>query len=375
MSALASPASSISDFSVISHPHSPYDAAVLVEPGSDDDEIVFSPRSPGNQGLVPSGSGFDSDDDFILIASPRAAASTALTGLALTVVPAPSRIPNDEQLATPTQANNKAPVSAPSLPTPPSSGPPPNRLETSVACKVTDQQKPSPTASHSSSVSSGAATRRRARQRKAAKLRKAGASTSAASYPSPAPSPTRATGAKKPVAKATKVDQRGSAAKASIAADANLKSHKTQPFLARVARLEQLAADCEGIGARGVVVEDDDETTLYQAAVNYISSFLANPDEAGTPRLPLLQALIVELGLCNPTSPLPASVRAAKALLRADAHINVRDYIAARGKGVEALQQVMFQSRKELLKDLRKRRVPIKWIKDHGLSMFLIHFF
>lgn len=359
---LASPASSISSFSMIDHPHASWDSAVLVESGSDDDndEIVFYPRNAtvGNQGLVRAAS-FDSDDDYILIASPRTSATPALTGLAF--VPAPSRT-LDEQLVTPTRADSNAPLPASGLPTPSSSGTS-NRSQTSVARKVDDNGKSSPTPSQASSSS-----KRRNRRRKAAKPTACArtVNSSAASYPSPLPSPIRATGSKSTITTISR-------AKDIRNATAPVSATRAQTPKGSLSRLDKLAADCEGIGARGVVVEDDDETTLYQAAVNYISSFLANPDDNNS-RLPLLQALIIELGVCSPTSPLPASMRAAKALLNAKAHINVRDYIGARGKGLAALQEVMHPTKSLLMKDLRKRRVPIKWVKEHGLSMLLVHF-
>lgn len=379
----ASPASSLSEFSVISHPLSPSNSAILVEPGSDDDEIVFSPRAPAHaeSGRRPSqASGVDSDDDFILIASPRAQRAPSLqasiAGLALSLHPAPSHPqPTDEPPVTPTQANSTPPAAAPGLPTPSSS-------DASNRSVARAQQPSSPT---QPGAAAKPAQRRKHKAKRPALAPAAAVTGSAASYPSPSPSPVQVA---TPTVASTIInapcirDQRRSAASGAIhdneqhtSARPASRSQRKPPHFEHAAKLQVLAESCEGIGSRGVVVEDDDEMTLYQAAVNYISSFLAHPEEASGLRLPLLQALVVELGICNPASQLPASVRAAKTLLRAHAHINVRDYIAARGKGVEALQKVMFANRSQLLKDLRKRRVPLKWIKDHGLSMFLVSLF
>lgn len=343
-----SPASSLSEFSLISHPRSPYNAAVLVEHGdgsdSDNERIIFSPRP----------SGYDSDDDFILIGSPRTAAPKHGLGLALDVDPAPSRIPNDEQLVTPTRPTvTVAPANGPSLPTPASSGPS-NRSQSDVARGI-DVREPSP-APTASSGTSRSARRRRARQAEKSKM-------SAASYPSPSPSPSHTSKA------VSTVSKNGAAAKGTRNASV------TQRLFEPTTGLDKLTAGREGFGSRGVIIEDDDDdASLYQVAANFVSSYLANGSQSGSPRLPLLQALIIELGICSPTSPLPASVKAAKALLRAHAHINVRDYIAERGNGVDALRKVMFPSRSTLIKDLRKRRVPIQWIKEHGMSMFLVSF-
>ncbi|EJD53044.1 hypothetical protein AURDEDRAFT_133876 [Auricularia subglabra TFB-10046 SS5] len=377
-----SPASSLSEFSVISHPLSPSNSAILVEPGSDDDEIVFSPRALAHaeSGRRPSqASGIDSDDDFILIASPRAQRAPSLqasmAGLALSLHPAPSRNqPTDEPPVTPTQATSAPLAAAPGLPTPSSSDA--SHRSVARASQPSSPTQPAP-----------AAKPVQRRKHKAKRPVIAPATTgSAASYPSPSPSPVQVA---TPTVPSTIIsapcirDQRRSAASGAMhdneqqqpSARPASRSQRKQPKFEQTAKLQVLAESCEGIGSRGVVVEDDDEMTLYQAAVNYISSFLAHPEEGSGLRLPLLQALVVELGICKPSSQLPASVRAAKALLKAHAHINVRDYIASRGKGVEALQKVMFANRTQLLKDLRKRRVPLKWIKDHGLSMFLVSLF
>jgi len=83
--------------------------------------------------------------------------------------------------------------------------------------------------------------------------------------------------------------------------------------------------------------------------------------------------MLIELGICLAAGPLPQSARSARAMLKSKALINVRDYIAERGHGVDALRKVMFPTKKKFIKDLRTRRVPLPWIKERGLTMFLSH--
>jgi len=130
------------------------------------------------------------------------------------------------------------------------------------------------------------------------------------------------------------------------------------------------------------------DALIYQDAVAYISSFLSNPTtKSGASNLKLLQALIIELGLCPsallpcptnsvpfPSLPsLPHSLRAAKALLKSQVFLNVRDYLAVRGQGVEALRRAMHPNRVSLLREVRSGKgLPLKTIKDAGLNVLLI---
>ena len=105
----------------------------------------------------------------------------------------------------------------------------------------------------------------------------------------------------------------------------------------------------------------------------------------------LLQALIVELGLCSTTAAepssgseqsfyhlpsLPRTIRAAKALLKSSVFLNVRDYLEQRNKGLDALRSVMHPSRKALVKDLGRgkgrRKVPRDVVKNTGLGVLLV---
>jgi hypothetical protein len=88
--------------------------------------------------------------------------------------------------------------------------------------------------------------------------------------------------------------------------------------------------------------------------------------------LALLQSLIIELGLATPS--LPDSLTAAKAFLKSRAFLNIREYIAVRGQGPEAVQRAMYPSKSALIKDIKKKRNPasLKWVKQHGLQVLLV---
>ena len=118
---------------------------------------------------------------------------------------------------------------------------------------------------------------------------------------------------------------------------------------------------------------------------------LADPSPKTNSNLTYLQALIVELGLCpnaafsvvgNVADNLPRSLTAAKAFLKKHAFVNVRDYLAVRHQGLDALKSVMHPNRKALQKDIRgrgnrtksvnERKVPVKFVKESGLGVFLV---
>jgi hypothetical protein len=94
--------------------------------------------------------------------------------------------------------------------------------------------------------------------------------------------------------------------------------------------------------------------------------------------LRLLQALIIELGLCPPSATgttLPRSLKAAKAILKSHAFVNIREYLATRDQGLAALQRIMHPSRGSLIRDIRtkKNSVSLGWVKQHGLQVLLVH--
>ena len=123
--------------------------------------------------------------------------------------------------------------------------------------------------------------------------------------------------------------------------------------------------------------------------------FLSTPPQKQKAKsdLTLLQALIIELGVCSadaeapPVSDgsaksfahltgLPRSLRAAKALLKSRVFVNVRDYLDVRHKGFDALQGIMHPNRTALVKDLRRgkgaRKVPRGFVKESGLGVLLV---
>nr|GAT43957.1 predicted protein [Mycena chlorophos] len=111
----------------------------------------------------------------------------------------------------------------------------------------------------------------------------------------------------------------------------------------------------------------------YDAAASYISAFL----EHNTPlfdRLTFLQCLLVELGLASST--LPASLRAAKAIIKSNVFLNIGEYLEARQEGPAAIQSILHPSRSSLIRDLRARKrdamVPRHVVKDSGLQVLLV---
>ena len=112
--------------------------------------------------------------------------------------------------------------------------------------------------------------------------------------------------------------------------------------------------------------------------VSGLDRFLSNPEsKSSVCNLTLLHSLIIELGLLAAPCPLPGSLTAAKALIKANAHINIKEYIAVRGQGQAALRNVMHPSRTALVKDIRKsgNRASLKWVKSRGLQVLLVNCF
>ncbi|KAJ6513855.1 hypothetical protein C8R47DRAFT_1173249 [Mycena vitilis] len=118
---------------------------------------------------------------------------------------------------------------------------------------------------------------------------------------------------------------------------------------------------------------DDDELavqSMYDAAASYINSCLADPSSIC--RLTLLQSLIIELGLAS--SSLPASLTAAKNMIKSRVFLNVGEYLDARQQGPEAVQGIMHKSKSSLIRDLKKNRnhVSLRWVKETGLQVLLV---
>jgi hypothetical protein len=123
------------------------------------------------------------------------------------------------------------------------------------------------------------------------------------------------------------------------------------------------------------VVSDDKTPTVYEEASTFISMFLSDPHAKTDKicRLTLLQSLIIELGL-GTSSALPATLSAAKTFLKARAFLNIREYMAVRGQGSEAVQSVMYPSKSALIKSIKKKRnaTSVKRVKELGLQVLLV---
>jgi len=60
-------------------------------------------------------------------------------------------------------------------------------------------------------------------------------------------------------------------------------------------------------------------------------------------------------------------------MLKAEAHINIKEYVATRHKGQSALREILKPSRNALRKDIRKgNKASLKWVKQHGLQVLLV---
>jgi hypothetical protein len=109
--------------------------------------------------------------------------------------------------------------------------------------------------------------------------------------------------------------------------------------------------------------------------IHVLIRFLSNPDAQADDvcRLTLLQSLIIELGLAT-SSALPPTLRAAKAFLKSHAFLNIREYVAVREQGPEAVQSVMYPTRSALIKSIKKKKnaTSIKWVKELGLQVLLV---
>ncbi|KAG0705038.1 hypothetical protein DFH29DRAFT_314009 [Suillus ampliporus] len=114
-------------------------------------------------------------------------------------------------------------------------------------------------------------------------------------------------------------------------------------------------------------------TCSYEDAAAFITQYLDSPVKEDSPsaKLRLLQALIVEFGV---TQQLPTSITSAKKLLKAEVHVNIKEYVAKRGKDQGALRQIMYPSKNALRKNVRRsgHKKPLKWVKKHGLHVLLI---
>lgn len=142
--------------------------------------------------------------------------------------------------------------------------------------------------------------------------------------------------------------------------------------------------DTSSLASDAISVTSDDESTTstatvtgYEDASRFITGFLSSPeDKDSVNKLTLLQSLIMELGVADISS-LPTTITSAKKLLKSEAHVNIREYIAVREKGQDALKGIMHASRGSLVKSIRKKKNPasLTWVKQQGLNVLLVQCF
>ncbi|KAF8744719.1 hypothetical protein RHS02_02053, partial [Rhizoctonia solani] len=119
---------------------------------------------------------------------------------------------------------------------------------------------------------------------------------------------------------------------------------------------------------------DSPDEEAYDEAIKQLDEHMLSPPEHPTAayRYLLNRALLLEFRICTPNT-LPTSHGAAIAMVKANVHINVLDYISKRKEGFSGLRSVMLANAKALRKDVRKRRMPAKAVKSLGLHSLLIH--
>lgn len=142
--------------------------------------------------------------------------------------------------------------------------------------------------------------------------------------------------------------------------------------------------DTSSLASDAISVTSDDESTTstatvtgYEDASRFITGFLSSPeDKDSVNKLTLLQSLILELDVADVCT-LPTTITSAKKLLKSEAHVNIREYIAVREKGQDALKGIMHASRGSLAKSIRKKKNPasLTWVKQQGLTVLLVQCF
>ncbi|KAG6376185.1 hypothetical protein JVT61DRAFT_2160 [Boletus reticuloceps] len=118
----------------------------------------------------------------------------------------------------------------------------------------------------------------------------------------------------------------------------------------------------------------DTPTASYDDASAFISRYISSPVKGGDAELNLLRAIIIELGLRSPNaSDLPSTLTSARKFLKAEAHVNIKEYVATRDKGQSALRMILKPSKNALRNDIRKgNKASLKWVKRHGLQVLLV---
>lgn len=103
-------------------------------------------------------------------------------------------------------------------------------------------------------------------------------------------------------------------------------------------------------------------------------SFISSPIEGSDAQLDLLRALIVELGIRPPnTLDLPSTLTSARKILKAEAHVNIKEYVVTRHRGQSALREILKPSKSALRKEIRKGKgASLQWVKQQGLQVLLV---
>ncbi|TFY80244.1 hypothetical protein EWM64_g3768 [Hericium alpestre] len=348
-----------------------------------DDEIVWSLSSSPELDSQGAGSRSPLSDDFILISragSPGGIASVLSSPRSGPSADSPELIAALSSMSLSPAASSNFSSFVVNIPKAKTSA----VLPASPAAKVKQQQQP-PTPKSPATVSkrakkAGAKTKAKQAQEASSqpqpttpKKKAPNAKSASASYPSPPSSP---------------AENRSGAKKAKKAA--NSQSQNPPAGYAR-----SVVDDASSVGGEEASSADSDSdgekpSPAYFEARKFMTSYLANPPPAGNngSTLLLMQALIIELGLDTtrrsstskkPTpSPfsianLPNTMTQAKLLLKGSAFINIRDYLDVREQGQGALRRAMHPSRSALAKDLRKKRMPLGWVKKTGLNVLLVN--
>ncbi|KAF9533460.1 hypothetical protein CPB83DRAFT_866938 [Crepidotus variabilis] len=310
-----------------------------------DDQIVWSlsdSETSSTGSSAPSGDSVASDD-FVLL-SPSIPASGRTTVLGGSIPRPRTTTMQGSQLHTPVTSSNltslEAQMATMSI----------NAQQDKSARKLAKKELKKSKVVDPATLARRKAAKKSRKEKKKAKAAQAAEATATAAYPSPAPSPKKE----------------------------KIKSPPNSPSKA-VVKATGLGSRpiVDDISDRQSVVSEQDSTvspTLYEEASTFISRFLSNPDAKNDSvcRLTLLQSLIIELGLGS--SNLPASLKSAKTFLKSRAFLNIKEYLAVREQGPEAVQKAMYPSRSALIKNIRKptNRVPLQWVKAHGLQVLLV---
>ncbi|KAJ7470578.1 hypothetical protein FB451DRAFT_1400167 [Mycena latifolia] len=333
--------SAASSFDVVSsRSHSSTASSQSIDFDDSDDEIVWSvsEESLSSSGLSGDNLSLASDDDFVVLSRPRS--------------------PRRSNLREPTPATTTTTTSTPDV------SDTPNNLASDLARlsfnQVSATIRRNKKAAAKLHDDAGVASPKRKNRKPAARPEAGGSSHSQ----SPPPTPVAASSFATPRngSPSGKYRRRNRKNKSGAAAAPPAGGFGARPIVDDISEQPDTASE-RGDSEFGA-------PSMYDTAASYINSFLA--DQTSVCRLTLLQSLIIELGLAS--SSLPASLTAAKAMLKSQAFLNVGEYLDARRRGPAAVQGVMHPSKNALIKDLRKKRnaTALHVVKKSGLQVLLV---